>query len=377
MGFVGDVIGGVAGGLFGDEGGQTSESVQGLSELARLFPQTQEVGDDIFARGQDLATQTAPFFTPLLPEQEQIARELQNLDLGYRPQFDFGKRASQTFGQANNLFGTVAPTLNLAGQRISQGVDPITGQEIQAGIDTFMNPYEDLVVQNAARDARESGLGLLSDIGQRASQSGAFGSTRQGVVESIVPEQVSQQVGDLSARLRQSGFNTAAGNAMNLLQGNRYRSLQGAGLGIEQAGAAISGGKELGALGSRMMDARRTVADLQTQSLQNQLARQQGRLSGSDMLRGATQAQNQVPLQQLSLLQNIIAGFPTSGTTSRTIQPQTQGLLSGGGNIAQGLGNLVGGISSLGQQPPYVTEAAQNSFSSGLDSIGNFFGGFF
>ena len=378
MGFVGDVIGSVAGGLFGDEPEPSrQESITGLSQLFRELPLARDISTDILERSQGLAGQRDPFFTPLVEQQLAGIDILSDSGVRFQPQFDFGRRASEQFDRAARLFGNVAPTLNLAGQRISQGVDPITGQEVSQTIGFFQNPFEDIVVSNAARDAREAGLGLLSDIGQRATQAGAFGSTRQGVVESIVPERVAQEVGDLSARLRQSGFNAAASNALNLLQSGRSRALQGAGLDISRAGQFAGAGQALAGLGSRLFDARRGVQDIQNQQLRNELALGSSRLQAGDILRSAAQQESAIPLQQLDLLRNVIGGFPTAGATTQVgATPGTAGLFSAGGNVGAGFGNILGSISS---QQPFVRESIINDFSSGNigGGIGNFIGGLF
>jgi len=360
------MVGDILGGLFGEEE-QPGVQRSGLSELLNIFPELQGVGQDVISRGVGLAGQADPFAPPSLTAGQQQA--LQTLggvtpftpQGQFRPQFGFGQRASEAFQGARDLFGQVDPALQQAGQRISAGVDPITGQEIQTGISQFFNPFEEQVVSNVAREAQEAGSTALSQLAGRATAAGGFGGTRQALIESQVPGIVAQQVGDVSANLRRAGFESAAGRALQNLQFGRSQQLQGAGLGIQQAGQFAGAGAQLGGLGQQLFGARQGVQGIQSQQISDALRLAQGQLQAGQLPREISQQQAQIPLQQLQLLQGLISGFPSGGTQVGGTQA-TGGLLSGGGNVLGGIGTLSGLGSSGG---------TLGGFGSGL---GSFFG---
>jgi hypothetical protein len=73
-------------------------------------------------------------------------------------------------------------------------------------VQKYMNPYENIVVQNTLADIERARQGQISAEGARATAAGAFGGTRQGVTRALVDEAALRNSGNLAAQLRQSGF---------------------------------------------------------------------------------------------------------------------------------------------------------------------------
>ena len=73
-------------------------------------------------------------------------------------------------------------------------------------VQNYMNPYENIVVQNTLADIERARQGQISAEGARATAAGAFGGTRQAVTRSLVDEAALRNAGNLAAQLRQSGF---------------------------------------------------------------------------------------------------------------------------------------------------------------------------
>jgi len=73
-------------------------------------------------------------------------------------------------------------------------------------VQNYMNPYENIVVQNTLADIERARQGQISAEGARATAAGAFGGTRQGVTRALVDEAALRNAGNLSAQLRQAGF---------------------------------------------------------------------------------------------------------------------------------------------------------------------------
>lgn len=90
----------------------------------------------------------------------------------------------------------------------------------QAGPDTiasqmgrYQNPYETQVVQNTAQQMQDALRQTQMGNADAAIASGAFGGGRHGVVEGVSNAQAVQDIGAMTAQLRQAGFDTSAGLA--------------------------------------------------------------------------------------------------------------------------------------------------------------------
>ena len=138
---------------------------------------------------------------------------------------------------------------------VSQQILPQAGQLGAIGAQTFdaataqqyMNPYENQVIQSALADVTRGYQGQQRNLATQAIGSGAFGGGREGVERAILGSEFQKNIGDISGRLRQTGFESGAarfaqdraaqlGAAQAQLQG----LATGAG-GLSQAGATERG----------------------------------------------------------------------------------------------------------------------------------------
>lgn len=121
------------------------------------------------------------------------ATALQGAGAGTQEAFDAYKNLS---GYDPALAGTAATVAN-----------PST---IASGIGTYMNPFEDAVIGAATNDVNR--LTTMQQEANKASASaaGAFGSGRHGVVEAETNNNAARTLADMTAGLRQSGWNNAA-----------------------------------------------------------------------------------------------------------------------------------------------------------------------
>lgn len=225
--------------------------------------------------------------------------------------FQFGKQANQAFGQASDIFGQIPGQIDLANQNVASGVNPITGEEISTNIGYFLNPFTGQVVDSTTRNIREQGAGLMSDIASQASNAGAFGGTRQAISESELNKNILQTIGDTTGNLYNTGFQSAASNALNKLQNERSNFLTGAGINTQGANALTGAGSALSSLGGNLMDARKTVDDIR---------RSQGldALAAGTVQQDQATAEKQGQLSQLAAIQSLLEGLArTSGTSLR------------------------------------------------------------
>lgn len=332
----------VTGGLFGKKATPQSSP---LSDLLANFPELRNVGGDLISRAQQLSTQTAPFMPSEVAGYTPAQQQAMGTLTGYqapRFNFDFGKKADAAYGMAGNFFSGVSPLISTAQDYFKQGASPITGAELQGGIADFMNPYTDQVINNSVRDIQTYGTGLFSDAKSLMSDAGATGSNRAQFLAGDIADNLMKNVGDVSSNLRNTGFTTAANNALTRLMGDRSNALAAGGGTVNSANAMTSAGTAATNLGSNLFNSRLGVEDIKSSTMNNMLALAKAQLSGGEGERLIQQqandnqvAVNQIPLQQLQLLQSLFGIFPTgSGGGSAA----TQGLLSSGGNWVAGIG---------------------------------------
>jgi len=139
----------------------------------------------------------------------------------------------------------LTPTEQQAGDIYSQQILPQAGQLSAIGAQTFtpqmaqqyMNPYENQVVQSALGDVERAYQGQQRALSTQAIGAGAFGGGREGVQRGVLGGEYLRQVGDVSGRLRQAGFESGA---------QRFAADRAAQLGSSQAQLAALAGASSG-----------------------------------------------------------------------------------------------------------------------------------
>ena len=116
-------------------------------------------------------------------------------------------------------------------------------------VNQFMNPFDQSVVDKTLRDVGSAAQMGLNNIGAGAQRAGAYGGSRQGVMEAEALKGFQQQALDKVGALRQQGFNNAMTNAFRSAQG-----LQGVGSQAFNMGQAINQQQmQQGAMQQQMM----------------------------------------------------------------------------------------------------------------------------
>ena len=256
------------------------------------------------ATGYDPATQGMG--SPIAPTYNQPA---QNPNV-------YDQSAQGLTGAFNTVYGGLAQ--NAANPA---GYDPsFVGQPgpIQGGIEGYMNPYTDDVINRTMDDMnRMRGIQQVGIEGN-AAQAGAFGGSRQGLVESELNRNFMQQTGDMSANMR----NLAYGQAANL-SGQDISNMMTSGFANQNAAnqAGQFGGMMQNQQFGNMMQGAGMLGDLSQQAFG----------FGQDI----TAQQNQAGLMQQALQQ--------------AVMNQGAGLYEGYANSPQQVFNLR--LSALGQNP--------------------------
>lgn len=81
-------------------------------------------------------------------------------------------------------------------------------------VGAFNNPYQDEVVNNVQADIERQRQMAINDVGAGAQAAGAYGGSRQGVMEGTTNAEYGRLAANTLAPLRMQGYNTAMNNAM-------------------------------------------------------------------------------------------------------------------------------------------------------------------
>jgi hypothetical protein len=285
------------------------------------------------------------------------------------------------------LRNRTAPTLaNLAASGNPAYATPADVQAQQGSkyMDSYMNPFEDQVVQSALSDLERKYGSTRNQSNMQQAAAGAFGGGRQGIREAAMTDDYLRTVGATSGGLRAQGFNTAAGLGMQ----DANRSLTADTFNNQQQQARNMFDANLGMQYNTQRDGLAT--NLANMGAMN-LGIGQELAGGLFDMGGAGQGQNLNWLQQFAPLfgqQNTgtTAGGQTgtttgtqtggntgstsgtttgtqtgstSGTTTGTQTGTTTGNMSGYGTVTQpgsgglvgALGGALGGLGVLGWDP--------------------------
>jgi len=202
----------------------------------------------------------------------------------------FTGQQNQAFNLAQNQVGVADPYL----QKGYQSIDQSLQAPDQAGLEQYMNPYQDLVTQNTLREMRrQNSMGGIMDAAN-AVQQGAFGGSRTGVVEAERERNFGRTSADFIAQSNAQNF----GQAQNQFNIQQQQNLQGGQVQAGLGGLAQQYGQtdinNLLGLGS--------IQQAQTQS-------------SLDLAYGDFQRQLQYPYQQISYVSDLIGGVPSSQQT--------------------------------------------------------------
>jgi hypothetical protein len=358
-------------------------------------------------------------FSPLQQQAQQGIANLQAPGQGQQAT-DYANKAIQgLLGQQYNPqtsgYNNVnAPSLQnfQMGPAERVGAQNFGGQSAQ----DYMNPYMQNVVDIQQREAQRNADIAGTNRGAQAVKSGAFGGSRQAVMDAEAARNLATQKGDIQSQ----GLNTAYTNAQQQFNADQARQMQAqqanqnAGLTTGQNNlSALLGVQNLGA-GQNMQS---QLANQTAQQNANQLAAQQQQfganygmqglqsaLSGANTLgnlgtsnlnnqlgvlgaqqnAGLTQQQQQqniinqgvnnyqtaqqYPTQQLNQMKNMLSGLPVTTTSTQNYQAAPTNLqnIMALGMGGYGLNQLMGGGSGGGSGG---ISGLLNSGASGIGSL--------
>jgi len=227
--------------------------------------------------------------------------------------------------QGSNLAGAAGLGSLGAGQQYNQmATNPYATQ-------AFMSPYQQNVTdwqkQQAVMDYNRGAPAANAG----ASKAGAFGGSRQAIVESEANRSLQNQLAGIQATGSQNAF-------QNAQQAQQF----GANLGMQGYNQALQGASTLGQLGQNQYAQQMGINAAQQQAgAQQQAFNQQGL---SNQYQDFLNRQN-YPYQQLGFMSDILHGTPTGGVTTKQesqVAPSMFGQIAGLGLAGYGLSNAFG-----------------------------------
>ena len=212
----------------------------------------------------------------------------------------------------------------------------------------YMSPYmENAVAPQMREAARQSAMEGQRQQAQ-AAQAGAFGGSRQGLVEAERQRNLMQQQADIYGKGTQSAFEQA-----------RQAQQFGADLGLRGMGQGLQAGQALGELGQQQFGQQMGLMGKQLEVGGQQQQYEQNRLN--QVIQDYATSQ-QYPFMQLGILSNMIRGQPMQAMTTQSYQAQPSYLQQGIGALGM-LNTMQGGKKEGGA----IKEMASGGIASGLN----------
>ena len=225
--------------------------------------------------------------------------------------------AMGTAGQAQGLYGMGRQAAGAGQQYARQATNPYAVQ-------AYMNPYlESALAPQIAEATRQSNIAGLQAKAQ-AAQQGAFGGSRQGLMESERQRNLGQNISNIVGQ----GYNQAFNQAQQAQQFGANLGLQGLqagagmygqGIGAQQAAynQAMQGAGQLAGIGGQALQAQQGILGVQSQMGAQQQQQQQNIINQA--IQNYATAQ-QYPQQQLAFMNSMLRGLPLQTSTTQSYQ---------------------------------------------------------
>ncbi len=221
----------------------------------------------------------------------------------------------------------------------------------QGGLDPYMSPYMQGVVEQQKKQAIADYGRQLPGVAAAAARAGAKGGTREALVRAEGQRGLNEQLQTIQATGLQNAYQQAVQQAAQDAQlraqyglagtqlGEQSRQF-GAGLGLQGLQQQLAAAGQLGQLGQQQFQQQSGILQAQMGAGAQQQAQKQAELS-SDYQRFIDEMT--YPYKQLEFMSNLLRGIPSSDKTTSTYSapPSTIGMLTG---ITGGLGGLFGGL---------------------------------
>jgi hypothetical protein len=219
----------------------------------------------------------------------------------------------------------------------------------------YMSPYLQNVVDIQKREAQRQAdiSGQQQQAG--AVKSGAYGGSRQAILQAEANRNLATQMGDIQKAGSQAAYeqaqnlyNTEAQRQMAAQQATEQSRQYGAGLGLQGLQTQLQAAQQLGQLGSEQMGQQQAIINAMQAVGQQRQAMNQQQMSQQyqDFL-----TQKQYPYQQLAYMMEMLKGVPSQTTQSiYEAPPSAAAQMAGLGTTLYGASKFFagGGLADLG-----------------------------
>lgn len=287
---------------------------------------------------------------------------------GFNPMQQQAQQQAAGMTTAPQLSAATGMTAEAGLRALDTRYDPTqftAGQFGQPEAQQYMSPYMQSVVDIQQREAQRAADIATTQRGAQAVGAGAFGGSRQAIMDAEAARNLATQKGDIQAQGSQAAFQQAQ-SQFNADQARRLQAQQlaeqskqyGAGFGLQGLNTALQSAGQLGSLGGQQFAQGLDINKLQAgYGAQQQALEQQGLSQGyQDFL-----TQQNYPYKQLGFMSDMIRGLPLGQkTTSQVYEaaPSTINTLAGLGTTAYGLSKFMakGGVAD--SRPAGLAELA-------------------
>jgi hypothetical protein len=245
-----------------------------------------------------------------------------------------GVAALQTpgqFGDATTLAGASGlGSLGLANQAAGVGQQFAQQAQDPRAMQNYMSPYMQNVVDYQKSQALRDYQMAAPMRARQAVGAGAFGGSRQAIMEAEAERSLGSQLQGIAAQGSQKAFE----DAQRQQQFGANLNLQGIGAGLQGMNQATQAAGALGQLGGQQLGAQTNILNLQSQVGAQQQAQEQQKIN-QQIQDYATE--QQYPFMQLGLMNAMLRGLPLQNTTTQSYQAQPS---TGQQLLGYGLGAL-------------------------------------
>lgn len=262
----------------------------------------------------------------------------------------FLQQGQQNLGQASNLTQQAIQSIPGSGglQNFQAGnARDVTSASWGAGArDQYMSPYISGVLNDLEARAMR-GLGRdLTQVGQSAQASGAYGGGRHAVMEQMARQQANERLQTAQTQGLNDAYNSALGafgsdrdSALRAMAANQQSDLStnkmnldanlsvqdlGARMDMQKASLAMQGAQQLGALGQNMAGLGQSYANLNAQDIDRLrgqgLQQEQLNQASYDLGYQNFTDQRDYDKNNLAFMAGLVHGLPLGNNTTQTTQ---------------------------------------------------------
>jgi soluble cytochrome b562 len=234
------------------------------------------------------------------------------------------------FGDATTLAGVSGlGSLGAAQQAMGAGQQYAQMAQDPRAMQGYMSPYmQNVVDYQKAQAARDYNIGQGVRKSQAVGQ-GAFGGSRQAIMESEAQRSLGNQLQGITATGSQKAFE----DAQRQQQFGAQLGMQGLQTGLQGYGQMGQAASTLGDLGNKQLAAQQGIIQSKYGMGQQQQAMEQQKINQAMQDWANTQ---QYPLMQLGVMSNMLRGLPMQASTTNQYQAAPNALTQGIGAAGAG-----------------------------------------